>query len=465
MFTRMRAVIVVLLAEATWGWSSLVATPQSVPRGEPACVEAKRTFRTRFVEACFRGWLRDAQRRGWLRLGSLQEVAAIEPASCDATSRRCPDVVRVSARDVRWGKHDDVVRFAGVEAEVVNLHRRVLSRGRHGSIKARLTLRGQDLDGSAIWRQQLGNLLERLLRTYLRDDVEDLRLSTVVRDGTIGVAGNFTGGTFRLVTSLQPTRHGAVALRNVKLELPGRLSVAETIGELYLSTVDLESPFEVTDIVFHGDRLVATFVSGDHYLPAGVADEWKSVPVFPAVDPRSFFVFDLPRTTFVLGDRLPWVLNAKNAAPRLVVIAFAALALALKISSLPDELWTLAVQPALALKRAVLGMLPVCASLALKATHASKSFVSLTSAAFVSVLPTAICKRAKSLTAALARKVVQLKNFFFSDIDNKHRAPPSPRAFARSRAHSSIKPHHRLHPARVHNAPRHYDDHSSAAAC
>lgn len=389
----------------------------------------RRSIRSRFAEICARGWLRDAQRRGWLRIGQLETVDATEPESCEVPrqwGRRCPDVVRVVGKCVSWGKDGDLMRLSGVEAEVVNLHRRVLSRGRHGSIRATITLSGADLDGSAIWRDKLGGLVERLLEQYLRDDVSDLVLSTSIRQRAIGVTGNFSttrGGaaSFRLETTLQPTSRGAVALRNSKLALPARSIVAEALGELYLSTVDLESPFEVTNILYRDDHLVATLVSGERYLSPSVVTEWKEpaalfsrvVDHYAAHNDRApwFFSFDLPRTTLVLGEGLPWLFNAQNAAPRFVVIAFALLAAGLHLAALPDEIVTLATAPIFTLSHARRKLLPALLKAFLKITALSKS---VASALCVSVMPRSTLMPVANLASRARKFFTQLRHLFFA---------------------------------------------------
>ena len=79
---------------------------------------------------------------------------AVEPEECDVSeglSRRCPDVVRLTSSGVVWiGARPGGPKLVAsrLEAELVNLHRRVLTGGRRGSLVAELTMTGADLDGS-----------------------------------------------------------------------------------------------------------------------------------------------------------------------------------------------------------------------------------------------------------------------------------------------------------------------------
>lgn len=86
--------------------------------------------------------------------------------------KSCAEVINIKANDVQWlGYQRDErgakLRLRSLEAELTNLHRRVLTRGRRGSVRATLTLRGTDVYGS-IW---LRNLVDRIATRLLREVV------------------------------------------------------------------------------------------------------------------------------------------------------------------------------------------------------------------------------------------------------------------------------------------------------
>ena len=131
----------------------------------------------RITEQCARGWLREQRKRGSLVLDAIQRLEVVEPESCDVEeglARRCPDAVRLAASGVSWigfkRRQDGLakLRATRLDTELVNLHRRVLTKGRRGALRAELTLSGPDLDGSAWIRTQLDRVVRRALVSYFR---------------------------------------------------------------------------------------------------------------------------------------------------------------------------------------------------------------------------------------------------------------------------------------------------------
>ncbi|KAH8075158.1 hypothetical protein JL721_1153 [Aureococcus anophagefferens] len=137
----------------------------------------RRSARSWITEQCARGWIRDQKKRGRLALEHVERVDAVEPEECDVSeglSRRCPDVVRLTSSGVVWiGARPGGPKLVAsrLEAELVNLHRRVLTGGRRGSLVAELTMTGADLDGSLWIRRRLDGIVRKVLVKWMGKEV------------------------------------------------------------------------------------------------------------------------------------------------------------------------------------------------------------------------------------------------------------------------------------------------------
>lgn len=244
-----------------------------VVRPEDDDVLPRRTLRSRFVETCARGWLREAMGRGRLVIGELERVDASEASECDANywGRRCPDLVRVTARNVAWhGKKKGdkaVLQLAALEAEVVNLHSRVLTKGKLGSMVARVAATGEDLDSSSIWQNFLFNVVALALGAPLVD-----KALTTIKDNRVTVTFFENSKTCASVSFNLAAKDGKLYFKNPDLDLKGSTAYRaapffyETLGETFLSshnpTVDATSALYVAEVNFKDDTLECTIVSG-----------------------------------------------------------------------------------------------------------------------------------------------------------------------------------------------------------
>ncbi|KAJ1453379.1 hypothetical protein M885DRAFT_524592 [Pelagophyceae sp. CCMP2097] len=368
----------------------------------------RRTLSTRFTERLARGWLWDMAAKKRLDVG-WQRLRALQPNSCAATgleegTSSCADVLSWRATNVTWygaGGADDGdarLRLSACDAEFVNLHRRILSRGRLGSARATLTLRGSDVDASLWIRRALENVLRMVLTKMGFDEDTDFAFQTsVLKDGRVRLDGATGDGTkFSASFRLQPDG-GAVALREALVWIEGKsvlnlrhfsaslpvpTPLVENFGSLYLSSVYLDTAdaFIITNIKKAEDsdalRLsvvaspaafraahrsarrknleplggrVRALRSGERVRvqasPSPPGSEWGFSPahMFASIFARGVGSSVQPlRHTFYLGERLPWLLNPGVEPPGSVVWALATLSFALKVAHFPDDAWRFA---------------------------------------------------------------------------------------------------------------------------
>ena len=215
----------------------------------------RRSARSWITEQCARGWIRDQKKRGRLALEHVERVDAVEPEECDVSeglSRRCPDVVRLTSSGVVWiGARPGGPKLVAsrLEAELVNLHRRVLTGGRRGSLVAELTMTGADLDGSLWIRRRLDGIVRKVLVKWMGKEVcvadDALDFTTTIDaggrarvDGTARVRraptpleryasgdGGYRESNFRFsVSFVLEADRGAILFRDPVVSLPDRPS-------------------------------------------------------------------------------------------------------------------------------------------------------------------------------------------------------------------------------------------------
>ena len=162
-----------------------------------------RTARSWITEQCFRGWLRDTTKKGCLELDTVDCLEVVEPDECDIGEglqrQRCPDVIRFGTSGFSWLGFQKLadggakLKATQLETELVNMHRRVLTRGRRGSFRAQLTMTGRDLDASAWIRARLDRVVRRVLTSYMGKEIADDEQmqfrTTIERDGRVVVRG------------------------------------------------------------------------------------------------------------------------------------------------------------------------------------------------------------------------------------------------------------------------------------
>ena len=94
----------------------------------------------RLDDESFQGWLRDTKKKGVIEFDAFQTLEVVEPDECDIDEsfQRCPDVVRLGAQGVTWLGFKKTGRAklqaTSIAMELVNLHRRVLTRGDRKSV-------------------------------------------------------------------------------------------------------------------------------------------------------------------------------------------------------------------------------------------------------------------------------------------------------------------------------------------
>jgi len=374
----------------------------------------RKTLRSRFVEAIAHGWIRDAQSRGRLKIGSLSTVAAIEASECDVEfwGRRCPDVIRVAASDVEWtNKKKPLLRLKEIDWEFVNLHARILTKGKVGSMVARASASASDLDSWQSWRHFVySKIAPELGATGEAKTVIDglkRRISVEFEDES---SVSFT------VEAID----GKLNFKSCDLDLKGPKwsylpSFFETIGEQLLSSVflDATSALYIEELHFDEENVVhATVVSGDRrsrlhevhtLLSSATTQQERATAAYPYFgaprrgrqqrrrpndedvrfgllddddddrDRRFNSYFEpffskgggssssrwsgytssnsavpwpvlssfMPRwepTYTVKAGQIPWVLDAKSAAPRIVVLAFGLMAVFIHLTAQTDDL-------------------------------------------------------------------------------------------------------------------------------
>lgn len=374
-----------------------------------------RTARSWITEQCFRGWLRDTKKKGVIEFDAFQTLEVVEPDECDIDEsfQRCPDVVRLGAQGVTWLGFKKTGRAklqaTSIAMELVNMHRRVLTRGRRGSFRAQLTMTGRDLDASAWIKGRLDKVVRKVLTSYMGKEVDDEELqfrTTIERDGRVVVRGAARvvqstsvqlpffyyakpqPGTapFRFSCSFRLScEGGAVLFKEPDVYLPDRpsfeapppwlwqtnpglatglagapTSLVEFGSSLFLSsvTVDPTASFAITALEpssTESNAVQVTVEAGPSLAPKLLPPSAatlkqrllrKKFPVVPPPVVRPAYNLGLaaPQTTFVVGENLPWVLNANNAAPFVVFASMLGLSVLFQLFALPDACFRIVAQ-------------------------------------------------------------------------------------------------------------------------
>ena len=378
-----------------------------------------RTSRSWITEQCFRGWLRDTTKKGCLELDTVDCLEVVEPDECDIGEglqrQRCPDVIRFGTSGFSWLGFQKLadggakLKATQLETELVNMHRRVLTRGRRGSFRAQLTMTGRDLDASAWIRARLDRVVRRVLTSYMGKEIADDEQmqfrTTIERDGRVVVRGaarvvqnrnmvqtpffyyarRSPPGTapFRFAASFRLVcEGGAVLFKEPDVYLPDRpsfeapppwlwaanpgyafglahapTSLVEFGQSLFLSsvTVDPTTSFSITSLEPSSTTPGALQVSveaGPSLAPSRLPTKMPSLPkrrLFkkkaappPTPQPTLMEASVIPQTRFVVGENLPWVLNAKNAAPFAVFSSMVFLSILFQLFALPDACFRIA---------------------------------------------------------------------------------------------------------------------------
>ena len=378
-----------------------------------------RTARSWITEQCFRGWLRDTTKKGCLELDTVDCLEVVEPDECDIGEglqrQRCPDVIRFGTSGFSWLGFQKLdgggakLKATQLETELVNMHRRVLTRGRRGSFRAQLTMTGRDLDASAWIRARLDRVVRRVLMQYMGKEIADDEQmqfrTTIERDGRVVVRGaarvvqnrnmvqtpffyyarRSPPGTapFRFAASFRLVcEGGAVLFKEPDVYLPDRpsfeapppwlwaanpgyafglahapTSLVEFGQSLFLSsvTVDPTTSFSITSLEPSSTTPGALQVSveaGPSLAPSRLPTKMPSMPTRrlfkkkaappPTPQPTLMEASVIPQTRFVVGENLPWVLNAKNAAPFAVFSSMVFLSILFQLFALPDACFRIA---------------------------------------------------------------------------------------------------------------------------
>ena len=378
-----------------------------------------RTARSWITEQCFRGWLRDTTKKGCLELDTVDCLEVVEPDECDIGEglqrQRCPDVIRFGTSGFSWLGFQKLadggakLKATQLETELVNMHRRVLTRGRRGSFRAQLTMTGRDLDASAWIRARLDRVVRRVLTSYMGKEIADDEQmqfrTTIERDGRVVVRGaarvvqnrnmvqtpffyyarRSPPGTapFRFAASFRLVcEGGAVLFKEPDVYLPDRpsfeapppwlwaanpgyafglahapTSLVEFGQSLFLSsvTVDPTTSFSITSLepsTSTPGALQVSVEAGPSLAPSRLPTKMPSLPkrrLFkkkvappPTPQPTLMEASVIPQTRFVVGENLPWVLNAKNAAPFAVFSSMVFLSILFQLFALPDACFRIA---------------------------------------------------------------------------------------------------------------------------
>lgn len=349
--------------------------------------KGRRTIRSRFTEFCVRGWVREQVARHRLDAANATVVAAA-PETCDfdgaVKGRRrrstvCADVIHYEGRDVRWFGYARAptpkLRLSELRAEITNLHTRVLTRGRRGSLRATAVISGADADASSL----LHDFLERLVARLLAECGEATAFefaTTVVGDAPGGPRVRMVGKTedevaFTVILTLA-AENGALALRSPEVWIRGRstftvgglplpANVLENLAQVYLSTVAVDASarsgaaFAVAEIGPAGpDAVEVRLVSSAASMAAmkrlekkrrearsalGVEAPTKKAEWRLQVESLFTGAAHPLRHTFVVGERLPWIFNPRTRAPPGVVATFAVLSLIFRVTAVPDNIY------------------------------------------------------------------------------------------------------------------------------
>ena len=361
----------------------------------PVSRPTRRTLRSRVTEFCARGWLREQVARGRLAYEN-PTIESAAPARCGfagaereqddvvGVKKSCAEVINIKANDVQWlGYQRDErgakLRLRSLDAELTNLHRRVLTRGRRGSVRATLTLRGDDVDSSIWLRNLVDRIATRLLREVVGEEADagiDFE-TTITKDRLTGAPRlRLDGATKSNVgfsaSFLLRAEDGALTLRSPEVELSGRptfqmrrggvvvpAAILEDLGKLYLSTVAVDASarsgaaFAVVDAKVSPDddgAVVVSVVSSDATRAAMQRIARRNAVVLDTEQKPSEWRVNFKsmldgarkhplRRTFVVGEGLPWILNPRASQPPVTAFAtFTLLSWAFALAAVPDTI-------------------------------------------------------------------------------------------------------------------------------
>lgn len=359
----------------------------------PVASPSRRTLRSRFTEFCVRGWVREQRARKRLEFAS-SDIESAAPARCDfagasnegdkeEVGSACSEVITWTGSEMKWWGYErgdePKLQLQRLEAQLTNLHRRVLTRGRRGSVRATLRLGGADVDGSLWIRNFLTRIVKRILSEV--EGYADARVAfrtSVASDPTgaprVRLDGTTADGVGFVCSFLLAAEHGALVLRAPEVFLQGRptfklrragsiavpAAVLEDLGRLYLSTVAVDASaqsgaafavmevrladadsVEVEVVSSAASRAAMRRIARQHVAggPSASSKQTK-LPEWRLHLGQMFRGAAHPvRHTFVVGERLPWLLNPRSAAPVAVVWVFQTLSWAFAVAAVPDRVY------------------------------------------------------------------------------------------------------------------------------
>lgn len=338
------------------------------------------TLRTRVLELCARSWLNERLKRRRLHCGEYQ--LQVKQMMCrtffnhfDGTKAFLPqneEVIVWSAKNLSWFGRAQVlnaneplplVKLSQIDAELIGLHRRVLSRASPGSFKLRFVLDSTDCNSSTLLRQVLARLMRRILACVIPETecvYEHMSFKTGISRGRIML--NATAGTTHFSCSFKPeAENGTISIRQPILRVHsssvchatpfGSLalpcSIVENVGAFCLSAfaLDTKPAIDVVDVSTCDDKLTVTVVSActphaciQHTTPQTSAHpflaEWR-LNLDSVFRGRAQHPF---RLTFSVGNHIPWIFNQQRRVPALAVASMLALSCALSAASVPQFL-------------------------------------------------------------------------------------------------------------------------------
>ena len=213
------------------------------------------------------------------------------------------------------------------------------------------------MDASVWIRRPLESVLRKVLTEMgFAEEIGLAFRTTVLDDGRVRLDGCTGDGTvFAASFRLQPER-GAVALKEPIVWVDGKsflnlrnmwavpTPLVENLGSLYLSTVvvDAGSAFCVTDITKAPDTqaLRVSVVASAASRAARDRVNQRNLDAPPqGRRGAQFSNAERPKHTYYIGENLPWILNANLSPPLAVQFSMAALALMLRLTSLPDDVY------------------------------------------------------------------------------------------------------------------------------
>lgn len=338
------------------------------------------TLRTRVLELCARSWLRERLKRRRLHCGEYklqvkQTMCRTLPRRFDGKrtwSHQHEEVILWSAKNLSWFGGAQIfnayeplplVRFSQIDAEIVGLHRRVLSRASPGSSRLRFVLDSTDCDSSTLLRQVLARLMRRVLAYVIPETecaYEPMSIRTGISRGRIML--NATAGRTHFSCSFRPeAENGTISIRQPILRVHSSsvfhatplgsialpCSLVENVGAFCLSAfaLDPKPAIHVVDVSTCDDRLVVTVVSActphtciQHTTPQTNRHpsfaEWR-LNLDSVLSGRAQHPF---RLTFSVGNHIPWIFNQQQRAPALAVASMMALSCALSAAGVPQFL-------------------------------------------------------------------------------------------------------------------------------